>query len=51
VVGRQGQGEESGVGQPGAGGQASGIWGRSVGAEVGDGVEGGGAERGGAEVG
>jgi hypothetical protein len=53
LVRRQDQGEESGVGRPGAGGRASGIWGRGVegggvGAEVGASVEGGGS---GAEVG
>jgi hypothetical protein len=45
VVGRQG--EESGIGRPGARGRASGIWGRGVeggggSTEVGDGIEGGG---------
>jgi hypothetical protein len=62
VVGRRGQGNESGVRQSGTGGQASGIWGRGIeggggGTEVGGGVEGGdtevgsGVEGGGAEVG
>jgi hypothetical protein len=59
MVGRRGQGEESGVGRPGAGGQASGIWGRGIegggsgvevgsgGTEVGSGIEGGDTEEGG----